>query len=176
MMELKRAPCDRSGNSHSGGFMETIISNLLNRFERGALTRRGLIQGLAMLTAASGTTSDAQVQDGGIKAAKIDHVSIQVSDLPRSIAFYQTMFGLTVLSEDKPNEIVRLGVGKVLVSLHHKNPTGLVDHFAIGVEKFNKESMTRELKDRGATPEDNLDAGFHIKDPEGMRVQIVGPA
>ena len=35
--------------------MEAIISNLLNRFERGALTRRGLIQGLAMLTAASGT-------------------------------------------------------------------------------------------------------------------------
>jgi catechol 2,3-dioxygenase-like lactoylglutathione lyase family enzyme len=159
--------------------MEAIISDLLNRFERGLLTRRGLIQGLAMLTAASATESDAQVasqsQNGvGIQAAKIDHVSIQVSDLPRSIAFYQKMFGLTILSEDKPNEIVRLGMGKVLVSLHHKSPTGLVDHFAIGVEKFNKESVTRELKARGANPEDNLDAGFHIIDPEGISVQIVG--
>jgi len=81
------------------------------------------------------------------------------------------------VSEDKPNEIVRLGpAGKVLVSLHHKSPTGLVDHYAIGVEKFNKEAVTRELKERGVTPEENLDAGFHIKDPEGMRVQIVGPA
>ena len=71
------------------------------------------------------------------------------------------------------HEIVRMGVGKVLVSLHHKNPTGLVDHFAIGVEKFNKESATQELKQRGATPEENLDAGFHVKDPEGIRVQIV---
>jgi catechol 2,3-dioxygenase-like lactoylglutathione lyase family enzyme len=152
--------------------MEAIISNLLNHFEKGALTRRGLIQNLAMLTAAGGAAADAQ--DAGIKAAKIDHVSIQVSDLPRSIAFYEKMFGLTILSEDKPNEIVRLGAGKVLVSLHHKSPTGLVDHFAIGVEKFNKESVTRELKERGANPEDNLDAGFHIKDPEGISVQIVG--
>ena len=154
--------------------METIISNLLTRFEKGALSRRGLIQGLAMLTAAGGAATEAQGQDSGIKAAKIDHMSIQVSDLPRSIAFYEKMFGMTILSEDKPNEIVRLGVGKVLVSLHHKSPTGLVDHFAIGVEKFNKEAVTRQLKEFGITPEDNLDAGFHIKDPEGMAVQIVG--
>jgi len=152
--------------------MEAIISDLLNRFEKGALSRRGLIQGLAMLTAAG-----AQAQDTAIKPVKIDHVSIQVTDLPRSIAFYQKIFRFTVVSEDKPNEIVRLGTaGKVLVSLHHKSPTGLVDHYAIGVEKFNKETVTRELKERGVTPEENLDAGFHIKDPEGMRVQIVGPA
>jgi catechol 2,3-dioxygenase-like lactoylglutathione lyase family enzyme len=154
--------------------MEAMISSLVNRFERGALTRRELVQGLAVLAAANGAANVAQSQDAGIKGAKIDHVSIQVSDLPRSIAFYQKMFGLTVVSEDKPNEIVRLGAGKVLVSLHHKSPTGLVDHFAIGVEKFNKESVTRELKARGANPEDNLDAGFHIKDPEGISVQIVG--
>ena len=153
--------------------MEGIIADLVNRFERGALSRRGLIQGLAMLTAAGGAASEAQGQDAGIKAAKIDHISIQVSDLPRSIAFYQKMFGLSVVSEDKPNEIVRLGMGKVLVSLHHKSPTGLVDHFAIGVEKFNEESMARELKERGAHPEKNIDAGFHIKDPQGIGVQIV---
>jgi catechol 2,3-dioxygenase-like lactoylglutathione lyase family enzyme len=153
--------------------MEALISNLVNRFDRGALTRRELVQGLAMLAAAGGTAS-AQAPDAGIKAAKIDHVSIQVADLPRSVAFYQKMFGLTVVSEDKPNEIVRLGVGKALVSLHHKSPTGLVDHFAIAVEKFNKESVTRELKARGANPEDNLDAGFHILDPQGIGVQIVG--
>jgi catechol 2,3-dioxygenase-like lactoylglutathione lyase family enzyme len=152
--------------------MEAMISNLVSRFERGALTRRELVQGLAMLTAASGTAS-AQGQGDGMKAAKIDHISIQVSDLPRAIAFYQNLFGLTVVSEDKPNEIVRLGSGKVLVSLHHKSPTGLVDHFAIGVEKFNKEIATRELKARGINPEENIDAGFHIKDPEGLRVQIV---
>lgn len=154
--------------------MEAVISNLLNRFERGAFTRRELIQGLTMLAASGGAGSAARVQDAGIKGAKIDHVSIQVSDLPRSISFYQDMFGFSILSEDKPNEIVRIGAGKVLVSLHHKSPTGLVDHFAIGVEKFNRDSVARELKQRGTNPGENLDAGFHIKDPEGISVQIVG--
>jgi catechol 2,3-dioxygenase-like lactoylglutathione lyase family enzyme len=158
--------------------MDAMISNLVSRFEKGSLTRRELIQSLSILAAASGAASaqvaSEQSKAPGIKAAKIDHVSIQVSDLPRSIAFYEKIFGLIILSEDKPNEIVRLGAGKVLVSLHHKSPTGLVDHFAIGVEKFDKDAVTRELKARGANPEDNLDAGFHILDPEGISVQIVG--
>ena len=154
--------------------MDTIISNLLHRFDNGTLTRRGLVQSLAMLTAAS-SASQAQAQGTGLKAAKIDHMSIQVTDLPRSIAFYQKVFGLTVVSEDKPNEIVRLGMGmKALVSLHHKSPTGLVDHYAIGVENFNKEAVTQKLKALGVDSSDNLDAGFHIVDPEGINVQIVG--
>jgi catechol 2,3-dioxygenase-like lactoylglutathione lyase family enzyme len=154
--------------------MEAIISDLVNRFEKGALTRRGLIQGLAMLTAVGGAASVGQAQDAGLKGVKIDHISIQVTDLPRAVAFYEKVFGLTVMSEDKPNEISRLGAGKIIVSLHHKPPTGIVDHFAIGVENFNKERVTQQLKALGLTPEENLDAGFHIKDPEGMNVQIVG--
>ena len=77
------------------------------------------------------------------------------------------------MSEDKSNEIVRLGITKTLVSLHHKSPTGIVDHFAIGVDHFDKESATRQLKLHGASPAENVDAGFHVKDPEGLNVQIV---
>jgi len=153
--------------------MEALISSLVGRFEKGALTRRELVNGLTALAAAGGSAALAQ-ESTGIKAATIDHVSIQVKDLPKSIAFYQTMFGLRILNEDKPNEIVRMGVGKVLVSLHHKNPTGIVDHFAIGVEKFNREAVTKELKGRGADPQEDLDAGYHIIDPEGISVQVVG--
>jgi catechol 2,3-dioxygenase-like lactoylglutathione lyase family enzyme len=155
--------------------MEAIISSLLDRFERGGVSRRELVQGLAMLAAAGGT-ANAQAPDAATKAAKIDHVSIQVSDLPRAIAFYEKMFGLHVVGEDKPNEISRLGMtaGKTLVSLHHKSPYAVVDHFAIAVEGFNRDAVTSALKARGITPEENLDAGFHIKDPEGISVQIVG--
>jgi catechol 2,3-dioxygenase-like lactoylglutathione lyase family enzyme len=152
--------------------MEAIISNLVTSFERGALTRRELIRGLAMLAAAGGTAAG-MPQEAGFKGARIDHVSIQVTDLQRAVDFYKKLFGFSVVSEDKPNEIVRLGINKTLVSLHHKSPTGIVDHFAIGVEPFNKDSVTRDLKLRGATPEENIDAGFHIKDPEGLNVQIV---
>jgi catechol 2,3-dioxygenase-like lactoylglutathione lyase family enzyme len=154
--------------------MELVISRLIERFERGALTRRELVQGLAMLSA-GGAIGEAQPRPAATEGTRIDHVSIQVSDLPRAIAFYQEMFGLSIVSEDKPNEIVRLGVEKaVIVSLHHKKPTGLVDHFAIGVRNFNKDAVARTLKERGADPSDNLDAGFHIVDPEGISVQIMG--
>jgi catechol 2,3-dioxygenase-like lactoylglutathione lyase family enzyme len=157
--------------------MEAIISELVKRFEGGKLTRRELIQGLAMLTAASGAVSAAEPQgQGGLKTMKIDHISIQVTDLQRSIAFYQDLFGLVMVSEDKPNEIFRLGIPgtkKTLVSLHHKSPTGLVDHYAIGVDGFNQDEVTRMLKQRGLTPMQDIDAGFHVKDPEGIRVQIV---
>ena len=154
--------------------MEIVISNLIERFERGAMTRRELVQGLAML-AAGGAVGEAQPRPAATQGAKIDHVSIQVRDMPKSMAFYQEMFGLTVVSEDKPNEIVRLGMERsTIVSLHHKSPTGLVDHFAIGVKNFNREAVARTMKERGVEASDNLDAGFHIVDPEGISVQIVG--
>lgn len=152
--------------------MEAIISNLVAGFEKGALSRRELIRGLAMLAAATGTAA-AGLQQPGFKGAKIDHISIQVTNLQRSIDFYQKLFGFSVVSEDKSNEIVRLGVNKTLVSLHHKSPMAIVDHFAIGVDHFDKESVTRDLKALGAAPAENIDAGFHVKDPEGINVQIV---
>ena len=63
-------------NEERKAALEAIISNLLHRFERGTLTRRELVQGLAMLTAASGTVSDSQAQDAGIKGTKIDRFDV----------------------------------------------------------------------------------------------------
>src|SRR5437016_13325960 len=147
--------------------MESIISTLVNRFDRGTLTRRELIQGLTML-AAGGAARVAAAQDAVMKTVKIDHISIQVRDLPRSIRFYQTLFGLHQVSEDKPNEIVRLGTtDRTLVSLHHKALMGIVDHFAIAVDGFNRQAVTQQLKQRGATPEQDMDAGSRLTGPEG---------
>jgi len=154
--------------------MEAMIRTLVKRYEAGTLSRRDLIQGLTAL-AAAGSAPLAQAQDAGLRGTRIDHISIQVDDLSRSIAFYRETFGMAQVSEDKPNEIVRLGAaGKVLVSLHHKQPTKLIDHFAIGVEGFNKDAVTKLLQARSLDPQENLDAGFHVKDPSGISVQIVG--
>jgi glyoxylase I family protein len=150
--------------------VETIISNLLGRFEKGSLSRRDLIRGLAML-AASGTIAGAQ-EEIDFKTADIDHVSIQVADLQRSIDFYQKMFGFSVVSEDKPRQIVRLGNARTLVSLNREGPAGIVDHFAIGIPRFTKEAAASYVKQRGATPLDDPFAGLHAKDPDGINVQI----
>jgi glyoxylase I family protein len=150
--------------------METIISDLLARFEKGSLDRRDLVRGLALL-AASATTATAQ-EESDFKAANIDHVSIQVANLQRSVDFYQKMFGFTVVSEDKPQGIVRVGNGRVLVSFNNQNPAGKIDHFSIGIPRYNKEAVTRYLQQRGATVLQGDFAGQHIKDPDGVSVQI----
>ena len=150
--------------------MEAIINRLLQRFEKGSLTRRQLVQGLAMLATAGAPRR--QAQSRGFQGGFISHVSLSVSDLQRSADYYQKVFGLAVLSQDKPNEIMRLGLKRTLVSLRRASPKGVVDHFAIGVENFNRESVTKDLLDRGVMPEQNVEAGFHVQDPDGFPVQI----
>jgi catechol 2,3-dioxygenase-like lactoylglutathione lyase family enzyme len=152
--------------------MEAIINRLLQRFESGSLSRRQLIQGLTMLAGAGAAAQGAAAQTRGFQGASISHVSLSVSDLQRSVDFYQKVFGLAVLSQDKPNEIVRLGLKRTLVSLKRANPKAVVDHFAIGVENFNRDAVTKDLLDRGVTPSQNVDAGFHVEDPDGYPVQI----
>ena len=153
--------------------METVISDLVKQFEKGALSRRQLVQSLVAVAAAGAAGVAAPLQETPFKSSRIDHISVQVTDLQRSIAFYQKVFGLSIIGEDKPNEIVRMGTTKVLVSLHHKQPTGIVDHFAIAIDGFQQEAVTNALKQQGLKAEQNLDYGFYVRDPEGIPVQIV---
>jgi catechol 2,3-dioxygenase-like lactoylglutathione lyase family enzyme len=152
--------------------MDTVIADLVTCFESGTLTRRHLVQGLAAL-AAAGAAAPAAAQAAPFKSTRIDHISIQTSNLQRSIDFYQKIFGLKVINEDKPNEIARMGDPKIIVSLHHKEPFAVVDHFAIAIEGFDKQATTAALAAHGLKAEENLDYGFFVRDPEGRPVQIV---
>jgi catechol-2,3-dioxygenase len=110
--------------------METIIAGLISHFEKGSLSRRDLVQALTILAAsrtAVGAAAAAQ-EELNFKAANIDHVSIHVADLKRSVQLYQNMFGFTVVSQDQAQG--------------------------------------------GAMPLQGDYAGFHIKDPDGVNVQI----
>jgi hypothetical protein len=76
------------------------------------------------------------------------------------------------VSQDQPGGIMRLGNTKVLVSLNHGSPAGVIDHFAIGIPRFSRESVARYLMQRGAIPLEGDYAGLHVKDPDGINVQI----
>jgi catechol 2,3-dioxygenase-like lactoylglutathione lyase family enzyme len=150
--------------------VEPVISDLVTRFERGTLTRRELIGALALL-AADATAA----QPATLKSATINHVSVLVTDMARSMEFYDRVFGLKLMSEDKANKIARLGTGgKILVSLRVEPPPGAIDHFAIGVDGFNRDAVTADLKGFGLTPAETIEFGFHVKDPDGAVVQITG--
>ena len=153
--------------------MDDLITDLVDRFDRGTLSRRQLMLGLSTLAAAGGALP-AAAQQAPLRPSRLDHVSIQTADMARSLEFYSKVFGLTILSEDKPNKIARLGVTKVIVSLHEKAPVNLVDHFAIAIDDFDRQKVTADLAKLGIATENHPDAGFCVRDPNGMAVQIVG--
>jgi hypothetical protein len=70
-----------------------------------------------------------------------------------------------VVSEDKPNEIVRLEPAGRL-PLHQESDRSCRS-FAIGVERLTAPSR-ESWKQRGLNPEENFDAGF-TKDPRHER-------
>ena len=145
--------------------MNDTISKLLEAYEKGNMSRRRLIQGLALLAAGS-TAAEA----AGFQGNSINHISLYVSNLQRSTDYYQRVFGCTVNKRDGNNQLM---FGKNFLVLRQGNPPAKVDHFAIGVDNFKKESVTADLKARGATPIDQEGgAGFHVLDPDGFPVQI----
>jgi catechol-2,3-dioxygenase len=153
--------------------MSSVIDEIVEHFDKGTLSRRQLVQGLTAVAAAGGALP-AAAQTTPFSSTRIDHISVQVTDMARSIDFYQKIFGLKILGEDKENEIVRMGVTRIIVSLHRKPPVGIVDHFAIAIDGFDREAVTAELAKHGLKAEQNLDYGFYVRDPEGIPVQIVG--
>jgi catechol 2,3-dioxygenase-like lactoylglutathione lyase family enzyme len=146
--------------------MKSTISRLLEAYEKGKMSRRQLVQGLALLAAGSSAA-----QAAGFQGNSINHISLQVSNLQRSTDFYQRVFGCPVNKRDGNNQLV---FGKNFLVLREGKPAAKVDHFAIGVDNFNKDSVSADLKARGATPIDQQGGGFgfHVLDPDGFPVQI----
>ncbi len=97
--------------------MENVIANLVKRFERGSLTRRELVQSLAILVAAPRSASA-----DGFQCSGVDHVSIGVSNLQRSAAFYQKTFGLAVLKESDYETDTRAGKTRHSLELREVRP------------------------------------------------------
>ena len=146
--------------------MTNTISRLLEAYEKGKMSRRQLVQGLALLAAGSSAA-----QAAGFQGNSVNHISLQVSNLQKSTDFYQRVFGCPVNKRDGNNQLV---FGKNFLVLREGKPAAKVDHFAIGVDNFNKDSVSADLKARGANPIDQQGGGFgfHVLDPDGFPVQI----
>ena len=152
--------------------MDTVISDLVSRYERGSLTRRQLVQGLALLAGASAAVPASAAAP--FQTTSLDHVSLQVKDLDKSANFYKSVFGLPVINEDPKTKTVRLKVGGGRIAIRQIEPSGVIDHIAFGVAHFDKPAVIAALKQQGVTP---LETGeplqFHVVDPDGYPVQII---
>ena len=148
--------------------MEQFIDGLIGRYENAALSRRDLVGALTVLALTSGSAVAA-----GFESSALNHVSIVVSDLQRSVEFYQRVFGLPLQSENKTAQLVQLKLGKGHLSIRRGDGPKGVDHFAIGLDRFNKDSVIADLKARGAIAREDAGAGLHVVDPDGLNVQLI---
>src|SRR2546428_951114 len=73
------------------------------------ISRRELLLSLPALTIAP--RAFAQAGSAPIRVRGINHVALSVSDVKRSVDFYQGLFGMPVLSRQDPTTNLRIGGG-----------------------------------------------------------------
>ena len=77
--------------------MDSMIDSLFDQYERGRMTRRHLVQALAVLV----LPERALAQDAAtaptpiVRGLSVNHVALTVSDIQRTFAFYERLFGVT---------------------------------------------------------------------------------
>lgn len=154
--------------------MVSFIEDLLERYESGAVTRKEVVTVLAMALV---PRRSRQAQSGILRGININHVNLQVSDLDRSVEFYRRLFSLPPRREVPGRPFaLDLADGLSFLSLPVREPTGVIDHFCVGVEDFEPERVGRALREAGFDRDLQVAADFvYVSDPDGIRVQISGP-
>jgi catechol 2,3-dioxygenase-like lactoylglutathione lyase family enzyme len=166
--------------------MASMVDSLFDRYERGNLTRRQLVQALAALVLpARILAQDAAPAPAPIvRGLGVNHVGLTVSDIERSFVFYQKLFGVT-----KGWPATNAGTG-----IHLDFPTGyisvdsvaeqkgVITHFSVSIDHIDQDSAKRladkinsELPDAKARaafqPNDGVST-VNLLDPDGFHVQI----
>jgi glyoxylase I family protein len=127
----------------------------------------------------------------------IDHIVLRCTSIPAMEAFYCGMLGFEVAKRNEPLGLVHLRSRAAMIDLVSLDgPLGRgggagpgaegrnLDHLCLRVDPFDAAELTRhfdalgvppaELRTRFGGEGDGL--SFYIRDPEGNRVEIKGPA
>lgn len=134
-----------------------------------ALNRPSRRHVLLSLSALVAPRLRAQTAAATIRVRGINHVTLAVSDVTRSVDFYQGLFGMPVLSRQGSTTNLRVGDGPQFLGIAAAG-TGAprIDHLCLGVEEFDVERLTKILAQHGVT---RADGGG----PMTLRVRRRGP-
>jgi catechol 2,3-dioxygenase-like lactoylglutathione lyase family enzyme len=129
--------------------MENVVAGLLRDFEIGKLTRRQLVQTLALMAVGS-PVSQALAQSAAAAAPKpvgtpwktvwLDHISFQVADYKKSVDFYSDLMGWRVLNDTGTQATIDInGIGGIIIRNRRRTGEG----GAGGAQRPSGQSPTR---------------------------------
>jgi catechol 2,3-dioxygenase-like lactoylglutathione lyase family enzyme len=131
------------------------------------LTRRTLLASLPAAAAASRVLGQAAAP---IPAKKLNQMTLVVSDLQRSLDFYQGLFGMPVQARQGSTVLLRVGSGPQFLALKATEDGAKpgYSHFGISVNGFNAEQVLKNLIAHGVVQSDK-------PVPMTARIQMRGP-
>ncbi|HEX7238195.1 MAG TPA: VOC family protein [Gammaproteobacteria bacterium] len=153
--------------------MSHAVESLLTHYESGRLRRRDLV---TLLTALVAAPQVARAQPAAaLKAATLNHASLIVSDLERSVAFYQRTFGLAVKSTQQGG--VNLALGDAFLGVYQGGANAMphINHICFGIRGFDPAATVAALEAQGLPAESRPRDGVtqvYTADPDNLRVQL----
>ena len=127
--------------------------------DRESLTRRSFLGSLAALAAAPAVlpwTGSAAAQGGAppIPVRSWNHMTLTVTDIGRSLEFYQGLFGMTIAARQAQTLILRIGSGPQFVALGGGGPGARphINHFCLTVDDFGDDRLVGILGEQGVAP------------------------
>jgi catechol 2,3-dioxygenase-like lactoylglutathione lyase family enzyme len=94
----------------------------------------------------------AQAAPAPIRVRGISSVALAVSDVARSLAFYQGLFGLPIQARHGSTVLLRLGNGPYFLALMPADAAGpRIDHWGLAVESFDANRTADMLTAHGLT-------------------------
>ena len=171
--------------------MSDVIEKLLSTYEHGRMTRRELVASLATLALAP-TRLGAQAAPAPVAVRSLNHVSIEVKDVQRSVDFYQRVFGLKVKSrEGTPGNPIAGGGGAGITVVNlatgsgpefigiYNSPTaserGSINHFCLGIQNYDADRTLKTLTDQGVKARMRTrgeSKEIFVTDPDNISVQL----
>ena len=170
--------------------MESQISTMIAQYEDGKISRRQLVAGMSGFVAMVGSTSwlsagqqQKQVEvetkqnaetkkqaEPTFKATGLNHIALQVTNVPRSRDFYVKHLGLSVTRDGERNCF--LDCGKHFLALFRSNKAQL-DHYCYSIDNYDVDQCEAKLKAEGFNPRVvRPDGRIYFKDPDGLTVQL----
>jgi catechol 2,3-dioxygenase-like lactoylglutathione lyase family enzyme len=158
-----------------------LADNLVADFEAGKLSRRHLVARLMGLGAALAVVESTQGQTSAetdsketskeptFRARGLDHIALDVVDVPRSRDFYAKHLGLNVVRGD--DNALFMGADREFFLTLFKAEKAQLNHYCYGIDNYDVASAVAKLREAGLNPRQES-GRVYFPDPDGLTVQV----